>query len=892
MVGSSRKLAYGIHTMYLFTKSDHPTILFPIMLFAWCSSRNASYTSLLNAGIWTYMHLLQFCISSQVLSPEEDAVNKPWRPIPARRITLARASVLRWTLLISCLLLSICYGVAKPGAIFAVGILLHNELKLDAHWLSRNVLVALAYAVLDAGATCIAQLGRPETVSSSTIRAHYLSIAIVLTTVHAQDFRDEVGDRIAQRLTIPIVMPEIGRYQIESRVLSLALVCLGIVVGMRFYSLRIASSDHTSYVLYCTIEGALGALCNSSTPKSHREGGKYVMSDVNSALVPEFSTFSLISAATTGLFNQTGDNNRVWHSVLVPGNLCNPSLLALGMICLSVTLLAIVYKDRYIGTRPLHGIPGPRGYPIVGNFLQVIPWHGQSLEWLKYMSDTYGSLCTFTLPIYGRGILVKHPEWIAHVRQHDMVRYAHGPNEIALMSEFPGSRVPIASVGTEWRLSRKAIHPIFTTKAFSDHVIHAINQVIPITRELLRDASMKGKAIDWNDLAGRMTLKIFTLSSMALDTGSLQSTSECLTVPDTVCEAIAELNQISSSRLFNPFWKITELFTGERVRFNRARAHVQNLVDDIIQTRKIQLTEHPDDFTHDWLSRLLKDAAFDDSTLLRDILVVFMFAGSDNTRNAFAWSLYSLANSPVWLTRMREEAAKNQRDGGTVAYGDLRLFPVHQAVFFETIRMWPGIPKNGRIALCDDVLPALPVQGLPALEIKKNDFIFWSDYHTMRDETVWGPDADTFNPGRHLDANGNFIRPTAPHFIGFGGPGPRLCSPAMQLVTYEFVACWAGIVPYFDFECLTYDSETGRKVEAPRVAEAFTPAMAGPLMVKVKQRTGGQAKTIWPDPSTGTTQMCNPVDYHAGWYNLAEHDLGLKIGVVEFPTATYDMARV
>ena len=65
-------------------------------------------------------------------------------------------------------------------------------------------------------------------------------------------------------------------------------------------------------------------------------------------------------------------------------------------------------------------------------------------------------------------------------------------------------------------------------------------------------------------------------------------------------------------------------------------------------------------------------------------------------------------------------------------------------------------------------------------------------------------------------------------------------SPAMQLVTYEFVACWAGIVPYFDFECLTYDSETGRKVEAPRVAEAFTPAMAGPLMVKVKQRTGGQ----------------------------------------------------
>ena len=61
---------------------------------------------------------------------------------------------------------------------------------------------------------------------------------------------------------------------------------------------------------------------------------------------------------------------------------------------------------------------------------------------------------------------------------------------------------------------------------------------------------------------------------------------------------------------------------------------------------------------------------------------------------------------------------------------------MHLAVFYETVRLWPGLPKNGRMALCDDVLPALPEHGLPAVKIEKGDIIFWSDYHMMRSEAV------------------------------------------------------------------------------------------------------------------------------------------------------------
>lgn len=100
----------------------------------------------------------------------------------------------------------------------------------------------------------------------TAVLAHYLSIAIVFTTIHAQDFQDEAGDRLEKRLTIPIVMPQFGRlsmpigllvwswilaaYWSRSMTLSWAVISLGALVGGRFYFLRTPESDRASYVIY------------------------------------------------------------------------------------------------------------------------------------------------------------------------------------------------------------------------------------------------------------------------------------------------------------------------------------------------------------------------------------------------------------------------------------------------------------------------------------------------------------------------------------------------------------------------------------------------------------------------------------------------------------------
>ena len=111
---------------------------------------------MLYAVFWTWLHLLQFCVSNQSIDPEEDALNKPWRPIPSGLISVTSARCLRWILLPSCFSLSAYLEVHWQGIALALAFLAHNEFHLHSHWIMRNVCNAWGYAYFNAGAFAIA----------------------------------------------------------------------------------------------------------------------------------------------------------------------------------------------------------------------------------------------------------------------------------------------------------------------------------------------------------------------------------------------------------------------------------------------------------------------------------------------------------------------------------------------------------------------------------------------------------------------------------------------------------------------------------------------------------------------------------------------------------------
>jgi len=208
--------------------------------------------------------LLQFCVSNQSLDPEEESTNKPWRPIPSGLISVGHARILRWMLLPLCLSVSIRLEAYWQGISLALAFLVHNEFGFHSHLFMRNICNAWGYASFNAGAYAIAS--GESTITARTTISFAINALIIVSTIYAQDFRDEIGDKSMGRRTIPILWPKGSRIAIlmvlATWSIGLVWACdldlffsvpfcaLAIFVGLRFFRKRTAEADQRSYRYY------------------------------------------------------------------------------------------------------------------------------------------------------------------------------------------------------------------------------------------------------------------------------------------------------------------------------------------------------------------------------------------------------------------------------------------------------------------------------------------------------------------------------------------------------------------------------------------------------------------------------------------------------------------
>ncbi|KAJ6544324.1 hypothetical protein B0H19DRAFT_1380609 [Mycena capillaripes] len=198
-------VVHDLETLWLFTKSDFMTTMIPISIFAIVAAPLASMRNLPHLVFWLWFHLLHFNTSNQTASLE-DETNKPDRPLPARRITLQAALILRWTLMPMCWALSFAYSKETMFASMALSAFtaMYNELRgSGAHFMTRYGLNGLGFAAFEAGTTLVAKDDK-SCLDNAGWLAILLSASIFATTIYAQDFRDVIGDALINRDTIPL----------------------------------------------------------------------------------------------------------------------------------------------------------------------------------------------------------------------------------------------------------------------------------------------------------------------------------------------------------------------------------------------------------------------------------------------------------------------------------------------------------------------------------------------------------------------------------------------------------------------------------------------------------------------------------------------------------------
>jgi cytochrome P450 len=219
-------------------------------------------------------------------------------------------------------------------------------------------------------------------------------------------------------------------------------------------------------------------------------------------------------------------------------------------------------------------------------------------------------------------------------------------------------------------------------------------------------------------------------------------------------------------------------FHGLRSRLAARRIHrvLDALVTDILDDKGT---------TEASLIRSMRDAAEAgdapamDRRAFRDEAAVLFMAGHETTANTLAWAWFLLSQDPASERRLHAEVDHVLGDA-PAGFADYEKLPFTRAVIEETLRLYPPVPLQGRVATGDGMIGGKVV--------KSGDLVILNAWLMHRHRKLW-PDPDVFSPDRFLPGGSGI--PSRYAYVPFS-IGPRICTGA-AFGLLEAVLCLATL---------------------------------------------------------------------------------------------------
>ncbi|CAK9208227.1 unnamed protein product [Sphagnum troendelagicum] len=231
---------------------------------------------------------------------------------------------------------------------------------------------------------------------------------------------------------------------------------------------------------------------------------------------------------------------------------------------------------------------------------------------------------------------------------------------------------------------------------------------------------------------------------------------------------------------------------------NEAAAAPNNLHDDLLDimigaaAKKVpQSTRPKKKITPETSTRLSRDQLMNNAQ-------TFLLAGHETTASLLTWTIYLLAEHPLWQERARAEVEEFCHQGGDQFAQELNRMKTVTMILYESMRLFPPVPLIGRTCIENNTIGAnsttTPTTG--KLVIAKGLEVVIPVAMVHRDPGIWGDDADQFQPARFANGiSGACGNPYA--FIPFGG-GPRTCI-GQTLALSEARTVLAAMLPMFSW---------------------------------------------------------------------------------------------
>lgn len=329
-----------------------------------------------------------------------------------------------------------------------------------------------------------------------------------------------------------------------------------------------------------------------------------------------------------------------------------------------------------------------------------------------------------------------------------------------------------------WKHSRAMLRPQFAR----EQVAH-VKMLEPHVQNLFAHVKKNGgQEFDIQEYFFRLTLDsatefLFGESVESLCDSSIHKTpaGECdITLKMKFADSFNYAQSTLATRAV--LQKLYFIISGKKFKESCSDVHrlTEFFVDKALQTPIAELDEKLKG-GYIFLFELVKQTR--DPRILRDQALNILLAGRDTTAGLLSFAFFELARNPKIFEKLKEEVYEAFGSGENVRIEDITFESLKKceylkAVVNETLRMYPSVPQNFRVANKYTSLPrGGGKDGQSPLFIKKNQTVSYSIYSTQRNEKTYGPDAHQFRPERWFEDS---TRKLGWAYLPFNG-GPRIC---------------------------------------------------------------------------------------------------------------------
>ncbi|KAI5954376.1 hypothetical protein KGF54_002151 [Candida jiufengensis] len=448
-----------------------------------------------------------------------------------------------------------------------------------------------------------------------------------------------------------------------------------------------------------------------------------------------------------------------------------------GVLIISTSLyFGGLYIKREIFRRK-HGCKEPQVYPDggflgikLGYDLQHYKKTGELIDFPLKLFKKYGNKETFSAYLFGvRVVVTTEPENLKAILATQFNDFSLGTRH-AHFAPLLGDGI-FTLDGNGWKDSRAMLRPQFAREQIS-HV-----QIIEPHLQILKKHidKNKGKIFDIQELFFRLTVDTSTEFLFGESVHSLYDDSVGLKCDDQVAgfaDAFNEAQKALAVRtylqvlyfLYNPpsFWKST------KVVHNFAKTFVNKALS--LTPSELEAKEKEG---YIFLYELSKHTR--DPKILQDQLLNILVAGRDTTAGLLSFCFFELSRHPHIWEKLKEDiylhfGSGDDIDLSSITFETLKKCNYLKWVLNETLRLYPSVPINFRVATKDTTLPLGGGEdGSSPVFVGKGTTVAYAPYVLQRMEKYYGKDSEQFKPERWEN-----IPKLGWAYLPFNG-GPRIC---------------------------------------------------------------------------------------------------------------------